>query len=65
MKKNRWNREALQNGIQPIMINVREKDQVKQQKAYLGAIVQWERKKKKYTFFQPGTGNGICIIHSD
>ncbi|MEX2589399.1 MAG: GldG family protein, partial [Chitinophagales bacterium] len=29
--------EAMQAGIQPVMINVRDKDQVKQQKAYLGA----------------------------
>jgi len=31
--------EAMQAGIQPIMIDVREKDQMKQQKAYMGAIV--------------------------
>ncbi len=29
--------KAQQNGIQPIMINVRERDQMKQQRAYLGA----------------------------
>ena len=27
--------EAMQNGIQPVMINVREKDQMKQQRAYM------------------------------
>ncbi len=32
--------EANQNGVAPIMINVREKDQMKQQKAYLGALIQ-------------------------
>ena len=48
-------REAVQNGIQPLMINVREKDQVKQQKAYLGAIVSMGEEKEKIPFFQPGS----------
>jgi gliding-associated putative ABC transporter substrate-binding component GldG len=46
--------EAVKNGIQPIMINVREKDQVKQQKAYLGAVVSMGDEKEKIPFFQPG-----------
>ena len=32
--------QVLQKGIQPVMINVREKDQVKQQKAYMGGSDQ-------------------------
>jgi gliding-associated putative ABC transporter substrate-binding component GldG len=48
-------REAVQNGIQPLMINVREKDQVKQQKAYLGANVSMGEGKEKIPFFQPGS----------
>src|ERR1043165_5158602 len=32
--------EAAQAGVQPVMINVREKDQMKQQKAYLGAVLK-------------------------
>jgi gliding-associated putative ABC transporter substrate-binding component GldG len=47
-------REAVQNGIQPVMINVREKDQVKQQKAYLGAVVSLGEEKETIPFFQPG-----------
>jgi gliding-associated putative ABC transporter substrate-binding component GldG len=47
--------EAVQNGIQPVMINVREKDQVKQQKAYLGAVVSMGDAKEKISFFQPGS----------
>ncbi len=47
-------REAVQNGIQPIMINVRNKDQIKQQKAYMGAIVAMGSAKEKIPFFQPG-----------
>jgi gliding-associated putative ABC transporter substrate-binding component GldG len=48
-------REAVQNGIQPLMINVREKDQVKQQKAYLGAVVSMGKEKEKIPFIQPGS----------
>jgi len=45
---------AQQNGIQPIMINVRERDQMKQQRAYLGAIVQMGERKEVIPFIQPG-----------
>lgn len=47
-------KEAVNKGIQPLMINVREKDQVKQQKAYMGAIVSMGEEKEKIPFFQPG-----------
>lgn len=46
--------KAQQSGIQPIMINVRERDQVKQQRAYLGAIIQIGDKKEVIPFIQPG-----------
>ena len=45
---------AQQSGIQPIMINVRERDQMKQQRAYLGAIVQMGDRKEVIPFIQPG-----------
>ncbi len=48
-------REANQNGINPVMINVREKDQVKQQKAYLGAVVSMGEEKEAIPLFQPGS----------
>jgi gliding-associated putative ABC transporter substrate-binding component GldG len=48
-------REAVQNGIQPIMINVREKDQVKQQKAFLGVVVNMGEEKETIPFVQPGS----------
>ena len=47
--------EAVKNGIQPVLINVREKDQVKQQKAYLGATVALGDKKEVIPFIQPGS----------
>ena len=46
--------KAQQSGIQPIMINVRERDQMKQQRAYLGAIVQIGDRKEVIPFIQPG-----------
>jgi len=46
--------KAQQNGITPIMINVRDKDQLKQQKAYLGALIQMGDKKEPIPFIQPG-----------
>lgn len=46
--------QAQQNGISPIMINVREKDQMKQQRAYLGAIVQMGDRKEPIPLIRPG-----------
>ncbi len=47
--------EAQRAGVRPIMINVREKDQMKQQRAYLGAVIQYKDKKEVIPFIQPGT----------
>jgi gliding-associated putative ABC transporter substrate-binding component GldG len=47
--------EAVKAGIQPLMINVREKDQIKQQKAYLGAVVSMGDEKEIIPFLQPGS----------
>ncbi|HZY82447.1 MAG TPA: GldG family protein [Cyclobacteriaceae bacterium] len=45
--------EALQGGIQSILINVREKDQSKQQKAFMGAIVSLGNKKEVLGYIPP------------
>ena len=42
--------QAMQAGVNPILINVREKDQVKQQKAYLGAVLKCGDKKEVIPF---------------
>lgn len=47
-------REAMQNGIQPVMINVREKDQMKQQKAYMGAVLSLGESKEVIPVIEPG-----------
>lgn len=42
--------EAAQNGIQPILINVREKDEASQKKAYMGAVVEYGDQKEVLPF---------------
>jgi gliding-associated putative ABC transporter substrate-binding component GldG len=46
--------EANKNGIRTVMINVREKDQVKQQKAFMGALVLLGANQEVIPFIQPG-----------
>ena len=46
--------EAQQAGISPVIVNVRERDQVKQMRAYLGAIVQMGNRKEIIPVIQPG-----------
>jgi gliding-associated putative ABC transporter substrate-binding component GldG len=46
--------EANKNGIRTVMINVREKDQVKQQKAFMGALVLLGSAQEVIPFVQPG-----------
>ncbi|MBS1952333.1 MAG: hypothetical protein OJF59_001945 [Cytophagales bacterium] len=46
--------EATRNGIQPVMINMREKDQVKQQKAFLGAQLSLGDKHEVIPVIRPG-----------
>ncbi len=46
--------EAMQNGIQPVMINVREKDQMVQQRAYMGAVLNLGDGKEIIPVIQPG-----------
>ena len=48
-------KEAMQDGVQPVLINVREKDQMKQQKAYLGAVIKMNDRKEVIPFMQPGS----------
>ncbi len=46
-------REAMKNGIQPVLINVRDKNQAKQQKAFLGAMIQLGEEKEVIPFMDP------------
>jgi gliding-associated putative ABC transporter substrate-binding component GldG len=56
--------EAMQNGIRPVMINVREKDQVKQQKAYLGLVIEMRDQKEIIPFVQPGAALEYALSSS-
>ena len=47
--------KAQQAGVRPVMINVREKDQMKQQKAYLGVVLQYEDESDVIPLVRPGT----------
>ena len=56
--------KAQQEGIQPVMINVREKDQMKQQRAYLGAVVQMGEKRDVIPFMQAGSAMEYALSTS-
>lgn len=47
-------RKAQQAGISPVMINVRKKDQMQQQKAYLGAVIKMGDQQEVIPFIKPG-----------
>lgn len=46
--------QAQQNGIQPIVVNVTEKDQVQQLRAYMGAVLMMGEQKEIIPLVQPG-----------
>lgn len=46
--------KAQQAGIRPVMVNVREKDQMKQQKVYLGAVINMGERSDIIPLIQPG-----------
>jgi gliding-associated putative ABC transporter substrate-binding component GldG len=48
--------KAQQAGINPIMVNVTERDQVKQMRAYMGAILQMGDKTEAIPVMKPGAG---------
>ncbi len=48
--------KAQQAGISPIMVNIRERDQVKQLRAYMGAVMQMGDKSEVIPMIQPGSG---------
>ncbi len=44
---------AMQAGVQPVIVNIRERDQVKQQKAFMGAVVKMGKSKEIIPLIQP------------
>jgi len=63
-EKEETEREAAQAGVQPVMINVREKDQMKQQKAFIGAVVQMGEKSEVIPVIQPGAAMEYALSSS-
>lgn len=45
--------EAQQKRVQPVMINVREKDQMKQQRAYMGLVISMGEREEVIPFLNP------------
>ena len=56
--------EALQSGIRPVMINVRERDQVAQKQAFMGAVLEMGEQKEVIPFIQPGTAMEYALSTS-
>lgn len=56
--------EAMQAGISPVVINVREKDQSVQKKAYLGAVIKYGDKNEIIPFMQQGAAMEYALSTS-
>lgn len=48
--------QAQQQGISPVMINVTERDQVQQLRAYMGAVLKMDDRSEIIPLIQPGAG---------
>ena len=44
---------AMEAGVQPVIVNIRERDQVKQQKAFMGAVVRMGDRREVIPLIQP------------
>ena len=55
---------AQQSGIAPLLVNVREKDEVKQIKAYMGAIIQMGENKDVIPFLPPDAAMEYALSSS-
>ncbi len=56
--------KALHSGVQPIILDVREKDQIKQQKAYMGAVLQIGDRKEIVPFIHSGSSMEYVLSSS-
>lgn len=46
--------EAMQHGISPVLVNVRDQDEISQKRAFLGAVIQAGEQQEVIPFVQPG-----------
>lgn len=56
--------EVLREGLRPVLINVREKDEVQQKKAYLGAVVQLGERKEVLPLIASSEGMEYALTTS-
>ena len=63
-KEEKLEQEAMQAGVQPVIINTREKDQSVQKRAYLGAVLQMGEQKEVIPFMQPGAAMEYALSSS-
>ena len=49
-------REAQREGINPLIVNVRERDKVEQIRAYMGAVLYFKEEKEILPYIKPGEG---------
>ena len=56
--------KAQQKGINPVMVNITEKDQVKQMRAYLGAVLQMGDETEIIPMIRPGAGMEYSLTTS-
>ena len=63
-KNDTTEQEAMHNGISPVMVRAREKDQVKQQRVYLGAIVKMGEKTDVIPFISPNSSMEYMLSSS-
>lgn len=63
-KDKQTEQETMKSGIQPVIFNVREKDQVKQQKVYLGAVIRMGEDSEAIPFMKPGAAMEYALSSS-
>ncbi len=56
--------QAMRDGIAPIIVQVREKDQAKQQKAYMGIVLKYKDKKDVISYIPPNSSLEYLISKS-
>lgn len=56
--------KAMKAGVSPVVVNVRDKNQMKQQKAYLGAVIQMGEESDVIPFMQPGAAMEYALSSS-
>lgn len=62
--KEEMEQKAMQAGIRPVLLNTSDKDQVRQQRAFIGAVVQSGSKSEAIPLIQPGAAMEYALSTS-